>query len=121
MIDNLVRASVEGAVMVGGIWVLSRALPLLSPALRATLWWCAAAKFIVTVFWAVPLVLPILPAAAPVAVQQVTSSVASSLTDYRLQVRPHLQAPGSRQARIGRTGPPPHSHCGLSVSPSPRW
>ena len=81
MIDNLVRASVEGAVMVCGIWVFSRALPLLSPALRATLWWCAAAKFIVTVFWAVPVVLPVLPPAAPVAIQQVAASAAGSRID----------------------------------------
>src|SRR5687767_13175239 len=64
MIDNLVRASIEGGVMVTGIWILSRAVPHLSPAMKATLWWCAAAKFMVTVFWAAPIVLPILAAAS---------------------------------------------------------
>ena len=62
MLDTIVSAYLEGGVVVGAIWVLSRALPLLSPAVKATLWWCAAAKFIVTVFWAAPLVVPVLPA-----------------------------------------------------------
>lgn len=61
MIDSLVRASVEGAVMVGGIWIISRALPL-SPAVKAILWWCAAAKVLVTVLWGTPLIVPVLPA-----------------------------------------------------------
>ncbi len=75
MIDNLVRASVEGAVMVGGIWFLSRALPLLSPAVRATLWWCAAAKVLVTLLWSAPLVLPVL---APDVVEQSVAQAPAS-------------------------------------------
>ena len=67
MIDNLVRASIDGAVMIGGIWLVSVALPRLSPSAKAMLWWCAAAKFVVTLLWPGPVILPVLPERLPVA------------------------------------------------------
>lgn len=101
MIDNLIRASLEGAVMVAGIWVLTRALPLLSPAVNATLWWCAAAKFIITVFWAAPLVLPILPAPAPVAVEQLASPAIGARAGDRF-VGDAAAAPAASRWRIAQ-------------------
>jgi hypothetical protein len=54
MFDTLLRASVDGAVMVGGIWILGRFVTRLPASVKATLWWCAAAKFVVTIAWAAP-------------------------------------------------------------------
>src|SRR5207344_2945475 len=54
-------ASLDGAILVGAIWVLSRLLRL-TPATRTLLWWCAAAKFVVALAWTTPVDIPILPA-----------------------------------------------------------
>jgi beta-lactamase regulating signal transducer with metallopeptidase domain len=72
MLDDLARASFDGAVLVGAIWVLTRAVPHLPAGVKATLWWCAATKFVLTLVWT-PLVLPVLPVPGqPVAqIQQV--------------------------------------------------
>jgi bla regulator protein blaR1 len=63
MLEILVRASFEGAVLVALIWAVCRFLPRLSPATRTVLWWCAAAKFVLALVWTAPLQVPILPAA----------------------------------------------------------
>jgi hypothetical protein len=42
MLEILVRASFEGAVLVALIWAVCRFLPRLSPATRTVLWWCPA-------------------------------------------------------------------------------
>jgi bla regulator protein BlaR1 len=65
MVEILVRASLEGAILVGMIWAVCRFLPRLAPATRALLWWCAAAKFVLALVWTTPVHIPILPAAAP--------------------------------------------------------
>ncbi|HEX6370251.1 MAG TPA: M56 family metallopeptidase [Longimicrobium sp.] len=64
MLSLLVRASLEGAVLAAGVWLVCRALPRLSPAARALLWWCVAAKFIVSLVWLSPIGVPVLPHAA---------------------------------------------------------
>lgn len=61
MVSILARASIDGAILVGIIWVLSRLLRL-PPATRTVLWWCAAAKFVVALAWTTPIPIPILPA-----------------------------------------------------------
>jgi bla regulator protein BlaR1 len=58
---NLVRASVEGALVVAIVWVLTRLLRRLSPATCTLLWWCAAAKFMLALAWTAPVQIPILP------------------------------------------------------------
>lgn len=63
MIDAIVRASVGGTVAVAVVWAIGRLLPQLSPAVRATLWWLAAAKFLVSLVWMSALEIPVLPAA----------------------------------------------------------
>ena len=65
MMSILARASVEGAILVAAVWVLSRVLRL-TPATRTMLWWCAAAKFVVALAWTTPIAIPILPAEAVV-------------------------------------------------------
>jgi bla regulator protein blaR1 len=62
MLEILVRASFEGAILVAMIWALCRCLPRLSPATRTVLWWCAAAKFVLALVWTAPVHVPILPA-----------------------------------------------------------
>ena len=68
MVFTLARASMDGALLVVAIWaaicLLDRVL-LLSPATRAMLWWCAAAKFVVALTWTTPVTIPILPAEQP--------------------------------------------------------
>jgi bla regulator protein blaR1 len=62
MLWTLARASVEGAVFIAAIAILIRMMPQLSASARAALWWCAAAKFIVSLLWIPAVVLPVLPA-----------------------------------------------------------
>ena len=62
MMWTLVRASLDGALIVGAVWLLTRLIRL-SPATRTVLWWCAAAKFLLALIWTSPLELPVLPAA----------------------------------------------------------
>lgn len=59
----LLRASLDGAIVVAVVWTLIRLLPRLSAATRTFLWWCAAAKFVVALVWIAPVPVPILPAA----------------------------------------------------------
>ena len=63
MLTSLVRASLEGAVLVAGIWGLGRLWPRLSAGTLTILWWCAAAKFLLALVWVTPLELRVLPAA----------------------------------------------------------
>ena len=61
MLDAFIRASVGGGIAVCLVWTLCRLLPALPPAVRAALWWCAAAKFLLALAWIAPLRLPLLP------------------------------------------------------------
>lgn len=63
MLSLLVRASLEGAVLAAGVWLVCRALPRMSPGVRALLWWCVAAKFVVALLWLTPIGVPVLPRA----------------------------------------------------------
>src|SRR5262245_60835469 len=73
----LLKASIDGAVLVAIVWTLTRLLPRMRPGTRTLLWWCAATKFVVTLAWTNPVVLPVLPA-AHVAVED--ASVLGSMT-----------------------------------------
>ncbi|HYW05858.1 MAG TPA: M56 family metallopeptidase [Longimicrobium sp.] len=64
MLALLVRASLEGAVLAACVWLFCRALPWMSPGVRALLWWCVAAKFVVALVWVTPIAVPVLPSAA---------------------------------------------------------
>lgn len=74
MFAHLARASLEGALLAAGVWLVCRALPRMSPRVRALLWWCVAAKFVVALAWTTPIALPVLPAAAPTAAARVTAA-----------------------------------------------
>jgi beta-lactamase regulating signal transducer with metallopeptidase domain len=73
MFSALMRASLDGAVLVALVWTVTRMVPRLTPAARTTLWWLAAAKFVVGLLWLPPVVVRILPAEA---VPTVTKTVA---------------------------------------------
>ena len=64
MLAVLARASLEGAIVAALVWTAIRWLPRLSPATRAALWWCAAAKFLLALVWVTPVELRVLPARA---------------------------------------------------------
>jgi bla regulator protein BlaR1 len=68
MLPLLIRASLEGALLAAGVWMVCRALPRLSPGVRALLWWCVAAKFVVSLVWLSPIGVPVLPRPAADAV-----------------------------------------------------
>jgi len=61
MSSILLRASLDGGVLVAAIWALCRLMPRLGPATRALLWWCATAKFVLALVWIAPVALPVLP------------------------------------------------------------
>jgi bla regulator protein blaR1 len=61
MPPTLLNASIDGAIFVAIVWILSRAVRTLSPAARTMLWWAAAAKFLIALVWVTPVVVPILP------------------------------------------------------------
>src|SRR5687767_4248488 len=61
MLSVLLRASLEGAVLVFLVWIVTRGCAWLSPGVRTILWWSAAAKFLIAVVWVSPVAVPILP------------------------------------------------------------
>src|SRR5687768_8300838 len=63
--ERLWRASWQGALCALAVLLLVRALPRLSPALRAGAWWFVSLKVLVDVVGLSPLALPLLPAEAP--------------------------------------------------------
>ena len=75
MLAALIRASLEGAVLVAGIWSLGKLWPRLSARVLTMLWWCAAAKFLLAIVWTTPIELRILPAGAEApALERLTSA-----------------------------------------------
>jgi beta-lactamase regulating signal transducer with metallopeptidase domain len=64
MLPLLARASLEGAVLAAGVWLVCRAVPRMPAGVRALLWWCVAAKFVVALVWLTPIGVPVLPRAA---------------------------------------------------------
>src|SRR5688500_14277071 len=61
MLEILARASLDGAVLAGGVLLISRALPRIPAGVKAALWWCVAAKFVLALVWLEPIRLPLLP------------------------------------------------------------
>ncbi|NNC28205.1 M56 family metallopeptidase [Longimicrobium terrae] len=83
MLSLLVRASLEGALLAACVWLACRALPRMSPRVRALLWWCVAAKFVVALLWFTPIPVPVLasaPASAPAAAMDAHSIPSQSST-----------------------------------------
>ena len=102
MLSSLARASLDGAIVVAVVFVLTRAVPHLSPAARAMLWWCAAAKFILALGWIAPLEVPVLPALAP----QPAASIAQRNDPIRLESEQRLSAGVALDARAATDSTP---------------
>ena len=104
MLDLLVRASLEGAVLAAGVWLVCRALPRMSPGVRALLWWCVAAKFVVALVWLTPVGVPVLPGTSVEALGGAASMTAEAprpMPDAAGAVTEHgLPAPGSGAPEI---------------------
>jgi beta-lactamase regulating signal transducer with metallopeptidase domain len=81
MLPQLLRASIDGAIAVALVWLLCRAIPRLTGATRAWLWWLAAAKFVVALVWTAPIPLPLLPPAQPVEIVVERSSPPPLMAD----------------------------------------
>ena len=62
VLDRLVRASIEGGLLVLVVALICRLMPSLHARHRAALWWLAAAKLLVALAPVRPLDLPLLPA-----------------------------------------------------------
>jgi beta-lactamase regulating signal transducer with metallopeptidase domain len=67
ILEVLVRSSLQGALFIGGVWIVCRLFPRLPASLRCGLWWAACLKLLVGLVWISPVELPLLPAAARVA------------------------------------------------------
>jgi beta-lactamase regulating signal transducer with metallopeptidase domain len=103
MLSLLLRASLEGAVLAAGVWLVCRALPRMSPGVRAFLWWCVAAKFVVALVWLRPVGVPVLPRATADAIGTTAAATAAAPAPPRTAgavSRPALPAPGSDAPRI---------------------
>ncbi len=99
MVSTLARASIDGAILVAIIWLVSRLLRL-PPATRTVLWWCAAAKFVVALAWTTPIPIPILPAQVrPAATVAVDVAADPGLRDDVASRRARRAAPVQRSLR----------------------
>ncbi len=59
---TLLRASIAGAVVAGGVWLLCRLAPQIPARVRTALWWLVCLKLLVGCVWLSPVELPLLPA-----------------------------------------------------------
>ncbi|HEX3126916.1 MAG TPA: hypothetical protein VH394_06275, partial [Thermoanaerobaculia bacterium] len=66
VLDALLRASLQGALFVGAVWIVCRLLPDLPAKVRCALWWLACLKIVAGL--ASPVELPWLPAESVVVV-----------------------------------------------------
>jgi bla regulator protein BlaR1 len=68
LFDRLAQASLEGSLLIAGVWLVCRLAPALPASFRVVLWWLATLKLVVGLAGIDPIPLPILPPAAPAAV-----------------------------------------------------
>jgi len=84
---TMVRASWQGALLVGAVWGICRLFPRLPAATRCLLWWLTCLKLLVSLVLVSPIALPVLPGTAP----RLQSIVRRVLPAHRL--------PGERTGR----------------------
>ena len=101
MIDILIRASFEGVIIVCATWVVLRMVPQMSPGAKAMLWWCAAAKVVISLTWGTPVTLPILPpAVANIAAASVPSEPVAATREAETMDAAPATAVGDRRPWI---------------------
>lgn len=99
LLDGLLRASVEGALLVALVALVVRAVPALPAAARCALWWAACLKLLVAFAWWSPLELPVLPAVdAAAAEAAVAAPAALDAPAFRLEPRPAGTSPAASPA-----------------------
>jgi bla regulator protein BlaR1 len=106
MLSLLVRASLEGAALAACVWLACRALPRMSPGVRALLWWCVAAKFVVALLWLTPVGVPVLPRVsvdAPGIAASVTGAPSASAETAGAATGSAVPAPGSDAPEVPST------------------
>jgi beta-lactamase regulating signal transducer with metallopeptidase domain len=77
LLGTLWRVTWQGALWALAVWVLTRTLPRLPPAMRATLWWFVGLKFLVGLLAPAPVLLPLLPAPASTVLVEERASTAT--------------------------------------------
>lgn len=70
LVGQVAWAAVTGGLFIGVLWLAFRSLRLLSPGVKATLWWLACLKLVVGLVWFAPVPLPVLPAPVTPSVNQ---------------------------------------------------
>jgi beta-lactamase regulating signal transducer with metallopeptidase domain len=82
ILGALLRASLQGGLVIAAVWLVCRLLPRLPASVRCGLWWLACAKLAVSLVWAEPVRLALLPAPAPPAeVVLAVPATSSTLSD----------------------------------------
>ena len=96
---RLLHAALWGGLFIAGVGVACRLLPRLPAGTRAWLWWLACLKLVFDLFWAAPLLLPLLPAPAA------RLALASPLRAAQLAVIPQPPiAAGPRSTQLAEAG-----------------
>jgi hypothetical protein len=87
--DALVRASVQGGLLIALAWLLCRLAPRIPAGVRAGLWWLACLKLLVTLAWPQPIALAVLPptAAPGAAGPGAAGSTGEAIHDIALDAR----------------------------------
>ncbi len=107
----LVRASFEGGAMAAVAWVVLRLRPAWPASVRCTLWWLVCARFLVSLAWPAPILIPLvpetwpsrawLPAAATPAVPATAPHATTSSTSP--DASPHRDTRGPRESTASPT------------------
>ncbi len=63
-LEILLRAAVQGAILIGLVWLACRLFPRLPASVRCGLWWVACLKLLVGLVWMAPVTVPLWPAPA---------------------------------------------------------
>lgn len=105
------RASWQGAILIGFIWCVCRAIPALSPTIRCWLWRLALIKLMVLLVWTGTIDLALLPASEPAAPPEQSTPASATRLEAEASVTPPSRGtasatpPGSLPA--GSTPVPP--------------
>lgn len=111
LLPRLLAATVQSTLFVVVVWALCRALPRLSAATRAGLWWLVALQLVVGVLWSSPLALPLLPV-----------EVVEQVRLEQVQAAPMQATVPATQADAFASTPTPISTLALSASqPEQQW
>ena len=114
LFDRLAQASLEGSLLIAGIWLVCRLAPALPASFRVVLWWLATLKLLVGLAGIDPIPLPILPPAVlPPNIQSLL------VADGRAKARPYEDRANPGNSDVG-----PSSYVGPSFSsatPANNW